>query len=140
MEALEDAVRQLRKVRSSRAIHTATLERVAALETLQATTSSKVAVDLFELETQISVKATEGAEAGECDGREIEAMSGQIADVTTLVKSSKSRLRTRMKTNQTALSLAAADVPSIVSELEIVKCRGDAFRKSARRPSERSAR
>lgn len=126
VEALEDAVRQLREeLQSSRAIHTATLERVAALETLQATTSSKVAVDLFELETQISVKATEGAEAAASAMDErLNAMSGQIADVTTLVRELEVEAQeTRMKTNQTALSLAAADVPSIVSELEIVKSR-----------------
>lgn len=125
-EALEDAVRQLREeLQSSRAIHAATLERVAALETLHATTSSKIAVDLFELETQISVKATEGAEAAASAMDErLNAMSGQIADVTTLVRELEVEAQeTRMKTNQTALSLAAADVPSIVSELEIVKAR-----------------
>jgi len=126
VEALEDAVRQLREeLQSSRAIHAATLERVAALETLHATTSSKIAVDLFELETQISVKATEGAEAAASAMDErLNAMSGQIADVTTLVRELEVEAQeTRMKTNQTALSLAAADVPSIVSELEIVKAR-----------------
>ena len=126
VEALEDAVRQLREeLQSSRAIHAATLERVAALETLHATTSSKIAVDLFELETQISVKATEGAEAAASAMDErLNAMSGQIADVTTLVRELEVEAQeTRMKTNQTALSLAAADVPSSVSELEIVKAR-----------------
>ena len=126
VEALEDATRALREeLQASRAIHAATLDRVAALETLQASTASKVAVDLFELETQISVKATEGAAAAAkaVDAR-LETVAGEMSDVTTLVRELEVEVQeTRMKANQTALSLAAADVPSIASELEIVKAR-----------------
>lgn len=126
VEALEDATNTLREeLQASRAIHAATLDRLAALETLHASTASKVAVDLFELETQISVKATEGAAAAAkaVDAR-LETMAGEMSDVTTLVRELEVEVQeTRLKANQTALSLAAADVPSIASELEIVKAR-----------------
>ena len=126
VEALEDTVRQLRdELHSSRAIHAATLDRISALETLQASTASKISVDIFELETQIGVKATEGAEAAAkaVDAR-LEAMSSEVSDVSSLVRELEVEVQeTRMKANQTALSLAAADVPSIASEMEIIKAR-----------------
>ena len=126
VEALEDAVRRLKdELHASRSIHAATLERVTQLEALHASTASKIAVDLFELETQIGVKATEGASAAAAalDAR-LESVVESVADVTTLVHELEVEVQqTRLSTNQTALSLAAADIPSVVSEMEIIKAR-----------------
>lgn len=125
-EALEDAVRELREeLVSTRAVAAATLERVGALEAMHAATASKTAMDLFELETQIDVKASASASASAraVDSR-LEIMAGELADLTTLVRELEVEAQeTRATANQAALALASADVPALASEMEIVKAR-----------------
>ena len=125
-EALEDAVRELREeLASARAVASAMVDRVGALEALHATTASKTAMDLFELETTIETRTSASAEASAraVDSR-LDILAGEIADVRTMSREMEVEVQeTRAKANQTALALASADIPALASELEIVKAR-----------------
>ena len=125
-EELEDIVRGLREeLTSSRAIHAAMLERVERCEAAHAARESRARSDFFELEAQIGVRATEGAAAvaAALDSR-LESVVADVAEVSALARELEVELQqTRLSTNQNALSLAAADIPSVVSEMEIIKAR-----------------